>query len=474
MALSIPNVLADRYASDAMVELFDPINRVRTERQFWIAVLTAQIHAGLDIDPSVLVAYEAVVDQIDLAAIRVRELETRHDVKARLDEFCALAGHEELHKGLTSRDATENVEQVLSWRALELVDRRATALLARLAELAVSYADTVVVGRTHNVPAQPTTMGKRFAQFGEELLSAVERLDDLRDRFALRGIKGPVGSQQDQLDLLGGATAVEAVENEVADYLGVGRVLGAVGQVYPRSLDFDMVSTLLQLSAGPANIALQVRLMAGQDLATEGFRPGQVGSSAMPHKMNTRSCERVGGLVTILRGHVTMAAGLSGDQWNEGDVSCSVVRRVVLPDAFFAIDGVFETTFAILRDFGMFPAMVEAELRRYLPFVATPTLLMHAVRSGMGRETAHELIKEHAVATALAMREGAAEGQQLFERLGADDRFPGTSRELAAMGADATLLLGRIDGQIDQFVAAVKQRVAKDPGAASYSGQEIL
>jgi adenylosuccinate lyase len=472
--VSIPNVLADRYASQSMVELFDPVNRVRTERQFWIAVLSAQIDVGLDVDRGVLNDYEAVVDSIDLAAIRNRELETRHDVKARLDEFCALAGHEDLHKGLTSRDATENVEQVLTWHALGLVRARTTALLARLAELAAAYGDTVVVGRTHNVPAQPTTMGKRFAQFGEELLHAAIRLDDLRDRFALRGIKGPVGSQQDQLDLLGDPAAVAAVERKVADHLGVRHVLGAVGQVYPRSLDFDVVSSLVQLAAGPANIALQIRLMAGQDLATEGFRPGQVGSSAMPHKMNTRSCERVTGLATILKGHLTMASGLSGDQWNEGDVSCSVVRRVVLPDAFFALDGIFETTFAIMRDFAIFPAVVEAELRRYLPFVATPTLLMHAVRGGLGRETAHEIIKEHAVAVALEMREGDADGQLLFDRLGADDRFPGDVDELQHLASDPSLLLGRIDGQIAAFVERVEARVSQSPDDSTYRGEEIL
>lgn len=472
--MTIPNILADRYASQAMTELFDPVNRVRTERQFWLAVLAAQIDNGLSVDRGVIADYEAAIDDIDLDSIRRRELETRHDVKARLDEFCDLAGHQDLHKGLTSRDATENVEQVLTWRALELLDGRSTALLARFAELAIASADTVVVGRTHNVPAQPTTMGKRFAQVGEELLLATERLDDLRARFSLRGIKGPVGSQQDQLDLLGSAAAVECLEHAVAEYLNVPRVLDAVGQVYPRSLDFEVVTALAQLSAGPANFALLVRLMAGHDLATEGFRPGQVGSSAMPHKMNTRSCERIAGLATILKGHVTMAAGLSGEQWNEGDVSCSVVRRVVLPDAFFAIDGLFETTFAVLRDFGVFPAVIEAELARYLPFVATPTLLMHAVRAGLGRETAHEIIKEHAVGSALALRESSGDDRGLVERLGADERFPDDAQKLARIIGDPRALLGLVDHQVAAFVKRVDDRVAKNPSAVGYGGAEIL
>lgn len=473
--MTIPNVLADRYASRAMAEIFDPVNRVRTERQFWVAVLAAQIECGLAVDHSVLADYEAVIDDVDLESIRKRELETRHDVKARLDEFSDLAGHQHLHKGLTSRDATENVEQILTFRALELVRSRTLAVLARVAERAAEHASLALVGRTHNVPAQPTTMGKRFAQIGEELLGGLERLDDLRDRFALRGIKGPVGSQQDQLDLLGSAELVAQLELSVASHLGLPRVLNAVGQVYPRSLDFDVVTCLAQLSAGPANLALLIRLMAGHDLATEGFKPGQVGSSAMPHKMNSRSCERIGGLAVILKGHVTMAAGLSGDQWNEGDVSCSVVRRVVLPDAFFAIDGLFETTLAVLRDVGIFPRVVAAELARYLPFVATPTLLMFAVRAGLGREAAHEIIKEHAVASALELRDrGPSTGRSLVERLAEDARFPGSESDLQRLMADPSDLLGLVDDQIRRFVSRVDGLVALDSAAAAYGGAEIL
>src|SRR5205823_7088374 len=175
-----------------------------------------------------------------------------------------------------------------------------------------------------------------------------------------------------------------------------------------RSLDFDVVGALVHVAAAPSSLAVTIRLMAGQELATEGFVPGQVGSSAMPHKMNTRSCERVNGLAVVLRGYLSMVGELAGDQWNEGDVSCSVVRRVALPDAFFAADGLFETFMTVLDEFGVFPAVVQRELDRYLPFLTTTKVLMAAVRNGVGREEAHEAIKDHAVAVALGMRQGAA------------------------------------------------------------------
>lgn len=472
--MTIPNVLADRYSSQEMLEIFEPENRVRTERRFWLAVLKAQTDAGLDLEEGVLEAYEAVLDQVDLKSIRRREQVTRHDVKARLDEFCALAGYQHLHKGLTSRDATENVEGVLIWQALSLVHGRAASLLARLGELAAEYASVAVVGRTHNVAAQPTTIGKRMAQLGEELLAGIEAIESIQERFSLRGIKGPVGSQQDLLDLMGSAEAVAQVEDQVARELGIPRVLGAVGQVYPRSLDFAVVSGLVQLSAAPANLGLLVRLMAGHDLATEGFAEGQVGSSAMPHKMNTRSCERISGLAVILKGHLTMAAGLSGDQWNEGDVSCSVVRRVLFPDAFLALDGLFETTHSVLKNFGIFPEVVQAEIRRYLPFLATPTLLMHAVRTGLGREIAHEQIKTYAVQAALAMRAGKGDGMLLVNMLGDDPTFPGDRDQLMAIVDDPTALLGLIDQQIAEFCKRAEVKVDEVGAAANYRGAEIL
>ncbi len=471
----IPNVLADRYASPEMLDIYDPAARVRLERRFWIEVMKAQHEVGLTLDEGVVEAHEAVVDDVDLESIRRREAESRHDVKARLDEFCALAGHQVAHRGLTSRDLTENVEGLQMAAALDHLDGRIRGVLAALAERATAEAATVMVGRTHNVAAQPVTLGKRFAMVAEELLAAHDRLLDLRERFAIRGLKGPVGSQQDLLDLLGSSEAVDAVEQRVAEAFGIRSRLVATGQVYPRSRDLDVVAAFVQVASGPANLATTIRLMAGHDLVTEGFQKGQVGSSAMPHKMNTRSCERINGFMAILRGHLTMAGSLAGDQWNEGDVSCSVVRRVVLPDACFALDGLLETTFSVLDGFGAYPAVIDRELERYLPFLATTALLMHAVKEGLGREEAHEIIKHHAVAAALELRgSGGPGGAALISSLGDDAAFPGSAAELGALIENPTDLLGRIDDQIASITTTIAARVAERPEAAAYRGGAIL
>ncbi|OEV10408.1 adenylosuccinate lyase [Streptomyces nanshensis] len=470
----IPDVLASRYASAPLARLWSPEEKVVLERRLWLAVLRAQRDLGVEVPEEALADYERVLGDVDLASIAERERVTRHDVKARIEEFNALAGHEHVHKGMTSRDLTENVEQLQIRRSLELARDRTVALLARLGRLAAEHAELVIAGRSHNVAAQATTLGKRFASAADELLAAYGRLTDLLARYPLRGIKGPVGTSQDMLDLLGGDEAKLAeLEHRVASHLGFSHALTSVGQVYPRSLDHDALTALVQLAAAPSSLAKTIRLMAGQELVTEGFKEGQVGSSAMPHKMNTRSCERVNGLMTVLRGYASMTGELAGDQWNEGDVSCSVVRRVALPDAFFAFDGLTETFLTVLDEFGTFPAVVERELDRYLPFLATTKVLMASVRAGVGRESAHEVIKEHAVASALALRAGA-ERNELLERLAEDERIPLGREELAALMADRLAFTGAAAAQAGAVVARIEEVTAQHPEAAAYSPGAIL
>lgn len=472
---SIPNALAGRYASTGLAELWSQRHKVVLERKLWLAVLRAQADLGVEVPQQALADYERVLEQVDLDSIAERERQTRHDVKARIEEFNALAGHEHVHKGMTSRDLTENVEQLQVRRSLEHVRDRVVAALARLGRLAAEHSELVMAGRSHNVAAQATTLGKRFATAADELLVGYERIQDLLERYPLRGLKGPVGTAQDALDLLDGDTGKLAeLERRVADHLGFTRTLTSVGQVYPRSLDFDVITTLSQVAAAPSSLAKTIRLMAGNELVTEGFKAGQVGSSAMPHKMNTRSCERVNGLAVVLHGHVTMAADLAGDQWNEGDVSCSVVRRVALPDSFFALDGLLETFLTVLDEFGAYPAVVHRELDRYLPFLATTKVLMAAVRAGVGREEAHEAIKENAVAVALAMRERGAERNDLLDRLDADERLPLDRSQLDELLADRLAFTGAAADQVDTVVAEIEKVTARHPEAAGYAPEPIL
>ena len=464
------SVLADRYASTAMREIFAPESKIIAERKLWIAVARAQSQLGHAIPESVIKDYEKVINKVDLASIDAREKKSRHDVKARIEEFNALAGHEAIHAGMTSRDLTENIEALQIRNGLQIVSDKVIALLARLAEKSAHYADQPIAGRSHNVPAQITTLGKRFASSAEELLFAYERLVSLQSRYPMRGIKGPVGTSQDSIDLLGSSDAHHKLEKAIASELGFTHVLDSTGQIYPRSFDYDVITTLVQIAASPSSLATSIRLMAGAELVTEGFKAGQVGSSAMPHKMNTRSCERVNGLSVVLRGYASMVSELAGDQWNEGDVSCSVVRRVAMPDAFYAIDGLLETMLTVLDEFGAFPAVIAAELEKYLPFLATTKILMAAVKAGVGREVAHEVIKEHATKAALDMREGKA--NNLLAAIGADSRIPLDAPALAALiknpiefTGDARQQIARVVNRIDAITSAHSAAAQYKPGS---------
>lgn len=473
--MTTPDVLAARYASPEVVELWSPRTKVVLERRLWVAVLRAQRELGVDVPDGVIEAYEAVVDEVDLASIEARERVTRHDVKARIEEFCALAGHEHVHKGMTSRDLTENVEQLQIRRSLEIVRDRMVAAAVRLGRLAADHATLVMVGRTHNIPAQATTLGKRWATAAEELLVALARVEHLLARYPLRGITGPVGTAQDQLDLLGGDPArLAALQEAFARHLGFDTALASTAQVYPRSLDFDVVSALVQAAAAPSSLATTIRLMSGHELVTEGFAAAQVGSSAMPHKMNARTCERITGLAAVLSGHLAMVTAISGHQWNEGDVSDSVVRRVALPGAIFAADGLYQSLLTVLDELAPFAAVIERELGRELPFLATSKILIAAVRAGVGREQAHALIKEHAVAAALARREEGDVAVDLVDRLAADDRLHLTRDDLDAALADPLAFASAAAGQIAAVLARIQAVAMRYPRAAAYRPAPIL
>lgn len=465
------SLLADRYASKAMREIFAPESKVIQERKLWIAVMRAQSSLGHVISKDVISDYEKVITRVDLASIDAREKKLRHDVMARIEEFNTLAGHQAIHAGMTSRDVTENIEALQVKSGLKIVHDKTIALLARLGEQAAKYADQPIAGRSHNAPAQITTLGKRFASAAEELLFAYERLVGLQSRYPMRGIKGPVGTAQDSIDLLGSSQAHLDLESAIAKELDFNNILDSTGQIYPRSFDFDVVTTLVQIAASPSSLATSIRLMAGAELVTEGFKAGQVGSSAMPHKMNTRSCERVNGLSVVLRGYASMVSELSGDQWNEGDVSCSVVRRVALPDAFYAIDGLLETMLTVVNEFGAFPKVIDAEIQRYLPFLATTKILMASVKAGVGRELAHEVIKEHAVKAALAMREGNP--NSLLDDLAQDKRLPFDRSELDKLISKPIEFTGEAREQISRVVTRINAVVSSNSAAAQYAPDSI-
>lgn len=463
----VPNVLAQRYASSHMRAIWSPENKVRTERELWVAVLAAQKAAGLKVPDEALGAYREQIGNINLASINARELLTKHDVKARIEEFNSLAGHQFIHLGLTSRDVTENVEQLLITQSLDLVSQRCVTLLARWGEKAMQYAKTPVIARTHNVPAQVTTLGKRFATWAEELLYSYFRLQEVITSYPLRGVTGAVGTAADMQALLDGKPKKLAqFEVAVKEHLQAGNFFASTGQVYPRSLDFNVVSVLTLVAASPSSFATTMRLMTGDEIASEGFAEGQVGSSAMPHKMNARSCERINGLNSVLKGYLAMVTDLVGNQWYEGDVACSVVRRVALPDAFFAIDGLLCTAIRVASDMVVFEEVIDKQLARETPLLASGRIMAAAVKAGVGRETAHQVIGEKARAYIEERRSG--EEASFAHALAIDARLGLSEASISEIIAATSTEVGSAPHQVSTVVEAIAALMALNPGAVSF------
>ena len=471
-----PNILSERYATEEINSIFSEENIALAERSLWIEIMKAQRRIGMEIPAEDIEKYVAAKSRIDLELIKEIEKRTRHDVKARIEAFVRAAGAGEyIHLGMTSRDLTDNVEQMQLKQAARIIFGKYLSVLRHLVDKSKEYKQIVLTARTHHQPAQPTLLGRRFSMWAEELLIHLHDFEAFINNYPLRGVNGAVGTQSDMLELLGTRANVEELNQIIATSLGFSRCLASTGQVYPRSLDYKLVSMLSLLASACEGFAKTMRLMCGYELLTEGFKPGQVGSSAMPHKMNTRSCERICALAELLKMYADGASRIAGDQWEEGDVSCSALRRVVLPDAFYCSDGLCETTLTVLNEMGPYPAVIERELKRYLPFLATTKLLMLAVKAGLGREEAHEAIKRHAVKQALEMREGR---EPRFAEGVADDslfRKAGMTREkIKAAISDTSELLGNAEEQIEVVAENAGRLINKYKKESAYEPRGIV
>jgi adenylosuccinate lyase len=461
-----------------MNTIFSEEEKTKLERRLWLRVLKAQSDLGLEIPLNAIEAYEKAQDKIDLGMIEKIERRTKHDVKARIEAFCqAAGGFEYIHLGMTSRDLTDNVEQIQNRRAMKLVFGKYVSVLRHFLDKAQEYRDIVLTARTHHQAAQVTLLGRRFSMWAEELLLHLQDFEEFIRSYALRGIKGAVGTQFDMITILGSLEKAIQLDQIIAKEYGFNNILSSIGQVYPRSLDYKLLHHLSVLSSACENFAKTMRLMAGYELVTEGFKKGQVGSSVMPHKMNTRSTERICAFSELLKMYTDGGSRLSGDQWEEGDVSCSALRRVLIPDAFYVTDGLLETTLTVLNQMGAYPAMISKEVDRYLPFLATTEILSISIQHGLGRERAHSLIKKYAIGEALKMREEGNDLNMLMERLSREPEFIEagiTLPILVNIMNDKSHFLGNSKSQIESILRKTEPLLNKYCKEAEYEPKDIL
>lgn len=404
-----------RYQTPEMAQIWSPQARNQMERSLWVKVMRAQVAYGVQIPAEHLNDYEQAIQWIadgdpemdELAQIKLIEQRTGHDLYARLQYFNAVAGHEDAHLGLTSADITENVQQMQIGRSAVVLGQHAEYLLMRLGRLIAAEAHRPTVARTHGQPAQVTTVGKRVADWSNELANAMHHLHAAMESYVPRGIKGAVGTRADLAALLyrsnpehpdGALANADQLDRDVLSCASpdVPESMLSVGQCYPRSADLPIVSAVVQLVAACNTIATNIRLWAVLGHANELRDPEQVGSSAMPHKTNPRFSERVHSLAIVVRGYASMLEQMSGGMWFEGDVSTSAGRRVALPGLFHIADTVLASTAHALDRLQFDRSAIADDVRQHRVHLATGLILDACVARGLTRPLAHELIRRHA------------------------------------------------------------------------------
>lgn len=456
--------LADRYASREMQEIFSPARRFGTWRRLWLALAESEAELGLDISPEALEQMRAHLDDIDLDAAAEYERRFRHDVMAHVHLFGddAPAARGIIHLGATSAYIGDNTDLILSRSALRLIRTRVVRCVTALAGFAREHARLATLGYTHFQPAQPTTVGKRATLWMQDLLLDIEELDHRIGVLRSRGVRGTTGTQASFLELFGGDhDKVDRLDEAVGRKMGFEETYPVSGQTYPRKVDFAVQASLAGVAASVSKIGHDLRLLAHLREVEEPFESEQIGSSAMPYKRNPMRAERICALTRHVIVLAQNPAFTAATQWLERTLDDSANRRVSTPDAFLALDGALVLLENVARGLIVNPEVVRRNLAEHLPFMATETILMHAVRRGGDRQELHERIRKHSMAAARRMKDEGAHAD-LLERIADDDAFGLSAGELAEL-VDPMRFVGRAPQQVERFlerdVAPVLERL---------------
>lgn len=445
--------LCDRYASREMQAIFSPRRRFGTWRRLWIALAESEAELGIDISEQALEEMRAAVDMLDLEKAAEYEKRFRHDVMAHVhlfgDDAPAAAGI--IHLGATSAFIGDNTDLILHRDALELVRTRVVRCVEAFADFAERHAKLPTLGYTHFQPAQPTTVGKRATLWIQDLLLDLEELDHRIDVLRFRGVRGTTGTQASFLELFDGdGDKVDALDLAVGRKMGFESTYPVSGQTYARKVDYAVQASLAGVATSVSKIAHDMRLLAHLREVEEPFEAEQIGSSAMPYKRNPMRAERMSALARHVIVLAQDPAFTAATQWLERTLDDSANRRVSVPDAFLALDGCLVLLENVASGLIVNPEVVRRNLAEHLPFMATETILMHAVSRGGDRQELHERIRQHSMAAARRMKEEGADAD-LLERIADDSAFGLPADELSEM-IDPMRFVGRAPDQVTRFL----------------------
>jgi len=444
--------LATRSASAKMLEIFSPQRKFSTWRRLWLALAEAQRELGLKISATAIRQMRSHLDDIDFAKADAYERRFRHDVMAHVHAFAdaAPAARGIIHLGATSCYVTDNTDLILMREGLELLCRYLGNIVDRLGKFARKYRRLPTLGATHYQPAQLTTVGKRACLWCYDFVEDLRELEYRLDRLPFRGLKGTTGTQASFLALFDGDEAkVRRLENLVCKKMGFRQCVPVTGQTYSRKLDAQIISALGSLAGSVHKFCNDMRLLAGVKELEEPFESGQIGSSAMAYKRNPMRCERMTGLARFVISLVGSALQTHAEQWLERTLDDSSNRRLVIPEAFLACDGMLNLALNVVSNLVVNEKVIASRIRRELPFMATEEILMAAVKAGGDRQELHERIRRYSQAAAEQVKLLGREND-LLQRLESDEAFSKVDFKAVVR---PHRFIGRAPQQVDEFVA---------------------
>lgn len=461
------NPLISRYASNEMATIWGSQKKFSTWRRLWIALAESEQMLGLDITDNQIDQLRQHMDDIDFDAARVHEKRLRHDVMAHVHTYsdqCPDAAPI-IHLGATSCFVTDNTDVILLRESLELVAKRLAIVIGQLGRFSEQFRDLPCLGFTHLQPAQPTTVGKRACLWNYDLVMDLEELEHRIGTLKARGAKGTTGTQASFLKLFDGDhQKVEQLDNEIARRIGFEQSYAVTGQTYPRKVDAQVIDVLSGIAQSTHKIATDLRLLANRKEIEEPFEKDQIGSSAMAYKRNPMRSERVCSLARFVISLQSSPAQTLATQWMERTLDDSANRRLVLPQAFLAIDAILILMQNITSGLVVYPKVIEKNLLSELPFMATENILMAAVANGGNRQELHEVIRKHSIEAGAQVKEQGAEND-LIDRLKSENAFAGLDFENIL---DPAVFVGRAPEQVDQFVnqfvVPIEQRYGNSAG----------
>ena len=446
--------LAQRYASKEMQALFSNDKKFRTWRRLWIALAQSEQELGLDISDEQIAELIAHQDDINYDVARQREKEVRHDVMSHVYAYGCQCPKAKgiIHLGATSCYVGDNTDLILMHEAMELVKRKLVNVMARLEKFALQYKDLPVLAFTHFQPAQPTTLSKRASIWAHDLLMDYEELCWLLEHKKLLGCKGTTGTQASFMELFDGDTdKVKKLDQLIAEKMGYDACYPVSTQTYSRKYDFRVLSVLSSIAQSAHKFSNDIRLLQHLKEVEEPFEKSQIGSSAMAYKRNPMRSERMASLANYVISDVMNPAIVAATQWFERTLDDSANKRISVPEAFLAVDGILDLYLNITEGLVVYPKVIESHLMNELPFMATENIMMDCVKMGGDRQELHEAIRVHSMAAGRVVKE-EGKPNDLLQRIADDPRFPMNLEQLQAIMKPANFV-GRSVQQTEEFFA---------------------